>query len=116
MGVRYGLVFLGILILFACLIAYPISIARSAAQVAAVTNATNLALVLESKIHSTVVPSSRSPTRNWRGRFASGIRWRSGPLRSAVVDGGEVPNIPEGREDIGFQLRFDVESPCSPLF
>lgn len=49
---RHGLVFGVILLLFAGLIGYQARVTRAAAQAAAVTDATNLAMVLESQIHS----------------------------------------------------------------
>ncbi|NCA71794.1 MAG: diguanylate cyclase [Sphingobacteriia bacterium] len=58
--VRSGLVFLGIFLLFAGLVGYQILITRSVAKKAAVTDATNLALVLESQIDSELDSAART--------------------------------------------------------
>ncbi len=57
---KHGLVFLGIFLLFAGLVVYQILITRSAAHEAAVTDATNLALVLESQIDSGLDSAART--------------------------------------------------------
>lgn len=57
---RHGLVFGVILLLFAGLIGNQARVTRAAAQAAAVTDTTNLAMVLESRIHSELGAAART--------------------------------------------------------
>ena len=57
---KQGLVFFFILLLFAALIGYQVQVTRSAAQAAAITDANNLALVLESQIHAEFDAAART--------------------------------------------------------
>ena len=57
---KQGLVFFVILLLFAGLIGYQVQVTRSAAQAAAITDANNLALVLESQIHAEFDAAART--------------------------------------------------------